>query len=842
MAGRERGIYSLPGFIYLTENEHLYTRIMKYRNSLLIVLLSVCWINSSWAEENRTIALWLFDEQIGIYPSCVLSDESDNDYPMVIGPGGQIVEGKYGQALEAIPQPAIEYPEGDEWFGLKQLEIPEGRTVEPMSWMNSNFCGLMTSSETHLRKQAGFPQATRTRLNLGAYDWTVEFWYLPTRKAEAEGVVFEIGTGPRGENEKVTRLVTNRSLDGFVLENDPGGISLAIPSDKSALRPGSRAWRHLAFVYDAEEKQLRHYVDGVLQTLPQEAAIKSLDFGDEDYFSVGRNGTWGNPLPGRLDELRFSLGRVYEDNFKPPSSFSPIVQKSGRKISLVAGPPLLFAKGGSTQKVLQLGGRKHLFIDDALVEKMDGIHFQVNPPRLAERVIDGIEGPFRKHLTVVEDEDGLIRIYNSVADDFLAVQTSRDGINWTMPDMGKGEYKGHRNIVLHEMVGGLGNPFIDPNGPPESRWKYISGYHRRGIFVYESPDGYSWRRNRTAVLPFRSGTQSCTFYDDQRQLYVGYHRTGINKTIAGATQRESIITETEDLYTPWPFKRVSQKETWEAAKTSRIRDPMPWYLDNGPLTLGGLGLEFPHAFAPKDGVDPAGVDIYITKAMKYPWAADTYLAFPIVYFHYELDGPKGRQVLMDPERGRGSGPVETQISVSRDGVNWQRHPRPAYVGIGLHQGRDIHQAYTAHGMIRRGDEIWQYYYGEEVYHSTYRKGHEQSAVYRLVQRLDGFVSADSPYDKEAILITRPLKFEGNRLVLNIDTEAAGYAQVGFLDENGQPMEGFSVDECLYINGDFIETEVEWLPNGTDVSGLQGKTVQIVFRMRGSKLYAMQFID
>jgi hypothetical protein len=64
--------------------------------------------------------------------------------------------------------------------------------------------------------------------------------------------------------------------------------------------------------------------------------------------------------------------------------------------------------------------------------------------------------------------------------------------------------------------------------------------------------------------------------------------------------------------------------------------------------------------------------------------------------------------------------------------------------------------------------------------------------------------------------------------------------VGLLDENGRPIEGYTVDDCVYINGDFIETEVEWLGKGTDISPLEGRTVQVVFRMRGTKLYAMQF--
>ena len=66
------------------------------------------------------------------------------------------------------------------------------------------------------------------------------------------------------------------------------------------------------------------------------------------------------------------------------------------------------------------------------------------------------------------------------------------------------------------------------------------------------------------------------------------------------------------------------------------------------------------------------------------------------------------------------------------------------------------------------------------------------------------------------------------------------------------------------NGDFIDTEVEWMKNrdeisrisiateeealtlsekvvtGSDVSRLAGKPVKLVFRMRGSKLYAMKF--
>jgi hypothetical protein len=142
--------------------------------------------------------------------------------------------------------------------------------------------------------------------------------------------------------------------------------------------------------------------------------------------------------------------------------------------------------------------------------------------------------------------------------------------------------------------------------------------------------------------------------------------------------------------------------------------------------------------------------------------------------------------------------------------------------------------------VKRGNEIWQYYFGETQYHSAHKKDPGGRAVYRLVQRLDGFVSVDSPYDKEVEMVTKPFTFDGDNLSLNIDTDAAGYTQVGILDENGNPVKGFSVDECVYINGDFFDKKVEWLNKGTDVSELKGKTIQLVYRMRGTKLYAMKF--
>jgi hypothetical protein len=810
----------------------------------------------------KIIALWPFDEQVGIYPSCVISDLSDNDYPLVLGPGGQIVPGKYGNALEATEQPEIIYPEDDNVkFGLLPVPIPEGRTIEPMTWMNANFCALMTSGENHLRKQVGFINPTKTKLNLGQFDWTIEFWFQPGNISDENGVVFEIGQGPRGENNAITQLQLNPGLNAFIFINQPGNLNLIIPTNKDVFNVKSKKWLHIAFTYQLKTGQLLHFINGKIQKLPETCKIIPLPQGEEDYMTIGRDGNWKNPMSGRIDELCFSEGLKYQSDFNPPNSMSYVTSQQivPKK---VAAKQLLFSE---EQSPIQLGNRKYLFIDDALVDKSENVIYSVNPPKLAERVIENIRGPFRKHLNVLEDENGLLRMYNAVDDDYLAVRTSKDGINWEIPELPQGKYKTNTNIVLHQSTG-MGMVFIDPNAPPKERWKYISDYHRRGVSLFYSPDGWQFERYKIPVLPFRSGSQANLFYDDQRQVYVSYHRSDFTKTLSGDTERTFVMTETSELVKPWPFEPVSQKQSLELAKTNRVHDLHPWYLDNGPLTPGGFAFEYPYIFRPDEKIDPRETDIYVPKAMKYPWADDTYIAFPVVYFHYEESTPLTRVILMDPDRKRGSGPIETQLATSRDGINWKRYPRPAYVGTGLHENWPVNQAYMAHGMVRRGNEIWQYYFGTEIYHSTWSKDKSKSAVYRTVQRFDGFVSADTPYKQEGYLITKPMIFEGNKLVLNIDTDAAGYAQVGFLDENNKPIPGFSVDDCIYINGDFIETEVEWFPNWRDfpsmagkkieelkpykdkfkftkdVSALEGKIVQVVFRMRGAKLYSMQFVS
>jgi len=672
------------------------------------------------------VATWLFDEWIGVYPSCVLNDTATGRFPLVLGRGGQIVDGRFGNALAPMEQPPLELRGTSRFIGFEKRSLPRApgarsSGAELLAWPNAMFSALMTRGANHLRKEVGFGSPTRSKLNLGGFDWTVEFWFAADAEFDDDGVVFEIGSGPRGTNKAITRLAVAPEAETFVLSNRPSGTRLTIPSDRAALAGNPGKWHHFAFVYDATANQLRHYVDGRLQKLPDSCSLTALEPGEHDYMVIGRDGAWRHALPGRLDELRFSTGQVYQDTFSPPESFSKVA--GNRPVAKRhAGPPLLFADGEKEKDVVALGSRKHLFIDNAIVSTSKHVEFTVNPPRRTERVIDRISG----HLVVFPGEGDEIRLYYRGPQKSLAVLTSTDGVNWKAPDLGR-EFGGVGNVVIEDPVG-MGTLFVDPNAPPAERIKYVSGFRGRGIYVYSSPDGIDFRRSDTSVLPFRAASQSIVYYDDQRQVYVGYHRSDAAKTVGGKTSRSFVMTEATDVDRPWPFRPLSIQEQEAISKTRRLSDKIPYYLDNGPLTPPGFGVEYPTIFAGDESLDPLATDIYVPKCVKYAWAPDTYLAFPVVYFHYHGDGPETRRTLGDRARGRGSGPLETQLATSRDGISWKRYPRPAYIDIGTRGNLNLHRAYIAHGMIRRGDEIWQYFLGEESYHSPWQKAGEWAVV------------------------------------------------------------------------------------------------------------------
>jgi hypothetical protein len=131
--------------------------------------------------------------------------------------------------------------------------------------------------------------------------------------------------------------------------------------------------------------------------------------------------------------------------------------------------------------------------------------------------------------------------------------------------------------------------------------------------------------------------------------------------------------------------------------------------------------------------------------------------------------------------------------------------------------------------------------GNEREMYVYRMSHyaqPTAHVARYSLRLDGFISVHAPY-KGGELITKPFIFKGSKLEINFATSAAGGIQVEIQNANGEPISGFSLDDCPEFIGDEIEHIVQW-KNGSDVSQLAGKRIRLRFVIKDADLYAIQF--
>jgi hypothetical protein len=124
-------------------------------------------------------------------------------------------------------------------------------------------------------------------------------------------------------------------------------------------------------------------------------------------------------------------------------------------------------------------------------------------------------------------------------------------------------------------------------------------------------------------------------------------------------------------------------------------------------------------------------------------------------------------------------------------------------------------------------------YATEAYYTG-----PDSRVRRFTYRVDGFVSVWAQ-EKGGALTTKPITFTGRELVMNFATSDEGSVQVELQDERGDPIVGFTLDECPAIQGNAVEHIVTW-KDGADVGRLAGRPVRLRFVMRNADLYSIRF--
>ncbi len=495
-------------------------------------------------------------------------------------------------------------------------------------------------------------------------------------------------------------------------------------------------------------------------------------------------------------------------------------------------------------RCIDIGSDTALFFDDRYIAESEGICII---PKEAERCGKILEGdrpwePYGTILPVVIRYDNRYYLYYTapqknyqlgIKERHTCLAVSGNGLDWEKPELGLFDICGTRgnNVAL---PGCVGTVFIDPNntqgapfwwignGEENPLWKETEGMvyqpgKEGGVYLFNSRDGIIWNRAaKKPVLPFWCDTLNQCFWDDHLNKYVAYVR-GWHDTYGRVVCR----CETESLLkTPWPYK----------IDPDRSRGPRGLF--------GPVGSELPVVMH-TDNDDPPDSDLYTPLVHKYPWAPETYLAFPPLYRHY----PDKTENIPNPNswntRGGVSndGPIASELAVSRDGVHWKRFRR-AYIRQGIigeqDGGGDIRMGL---GMIREGKYITQYYMGKGYPHKL-RKEPPFTAVFRARQRLDGFAAARFSNDGGWI-ITPYLKFRGDRLAVNTDCGARGEVWMEIQNTQGTGIPGFTLSECISADRNDTEQEIRWR-SGAEVSSLQDKPVRLRIFARSADLYGFRF--
>ena len=105
-------------------------------------------------------------------------------------------------------------------------------------------------------------------------------------------------------------------------------------------------------------------------------------------------------------------------------------------------------------------------------------------------------------------------------------------------------------------------------------------------------------------------------------------------------------------------------------------------------------------------------------------------------------------------------------------------------------------------------------------------------------RTDGFASVNAPYAGGG-MVTVPFTYTGDHLVINYATSAAGEVKVELQDANGNPLPGFTFEDCDVLIGDRIDGPVSW-HGQKSLARYIGKPVRLSFKLMDADIYSFQF--
>ena len=176
--------------------------------------------------------------------------------------------------------------------------------------------------------------------------------------------------------------------------------------------------------------------------------------------------------------------------------------------------------------------------------------------------------------------------------------------------------------------------------------------------------------------------------------------------------------------------------------------------------------------------------------------------------------------------------MDIQLTVSRDGVNWQRAcDRQPFLPNGPPGSIDAGEIYTARAPVVVGDELWFYYSaGAQEHGITGRSG----PICLAKLRRDGFVSLSAETDGGTV-VTKPFRCEGGALYVNA-AAGGGAISAAVLGADGIQKPGLGRADCAVIDGDSVRQRVTWRQL-LSLDELRGQAIRLKFYLDRARLYS-----
>ncbi|MFM2096268.1 MAG: hypothetical protein RIS70_3392 [Planctomycetota bacterium] len=496
----------------------------------------------------------------------------------------------------------------------------------------------------------------------------------------------------------------------------------------------------------------------------------------------------------------------------------------------------------ATAQVVDIGSRRELFVEDGLIGELRGAELRLHSPipRSVALVTDeSWEGNGTNYITVFQDGPKYRMYYRGSHYSYLGGKDrpntrdvycyaeSTDGITWFKPKLGLFSWNdSKKNNIVWDGVGAHAFvPFRDtnPKCDPDARYKALGvGGPKHGLYAFKSADGIHWSliQPDPVITVGAFDSQNLAFWDAERNEYREYHRD--------FREGRDIRTATSSDFVHWSepqfleYRAVTAPAKGEG-KLVDVRDP--------------VGAKYP----------PGRVsELYTNQIVPYYRAPHLLLGFPTRYIDRgwtesakALPRYEYRQVRAKGSTREGTAVTDGMLIASRDRQHFSVWPE-SFLRPGLRRTDswfygDTYQNWglveTKSSLEDGPDEISLYV--------TERTLQEKGGVIRRYSlRVDGFVSLHAPlFGGE--LVTRPLRFTGSRLSLNVATSAAGSVRIEIQDEDGMPLPGFSLADCHPVYGDSLDQAVAW-KDSPDLKVLNGKPIRLRIEVQDADLYSYQF--